>query len=239
MAAACAPAEKTPVAPVTVFAAASLTDALGEIATAYERTSGQSVRLSFAASGAVARQVQAGAPADVVFLADPAWMDRLETAGILAPGSRVDLLRNHLVVIAPVGLDTGADPFIWLAETNGRLAIGDPESVPAGSYARAWLAATGRWPGLQDRLVTASDVRAVRTFVQRKEAGLGIVYLSDTIGAPGVKVVARPAVADQPSILYPAAVTLAGKVRSAAFMTFLRSLEAQRIFVARGFEPIP
>lgn len=235
---ACSPAENAPVAPVTVFAAASLTDALGEIGTAYERASGQSVRLSFAASGAVARQVQAGAPADVVVLADEIWMDRLQTADVLAEGSRFDLLRNTLVVIAPADAALTNDPFAGLAAAGGKLAIGDPESVPAGAYARTWLQATGRWDGLQPHLVTTADVRAVRTFVERGEAALGVVYRSDTVGAPGVRIVAEPAPAEQPSILYPAAATRDGVERGKAFLTFLQGPEAKRILTAHGFAPL-
>ncbi len=239
VAAACSPPAKAPAEPVTVFAAASLTDALAEIADAYEAASGRPVRLSFGASGAIARQVQAGAPADVVLLADETWMDRLQAAGLLAEGGRVDLLSNSLVVIAASDAETGPDPFAWLEARGGRLAIGDPESVPAGTYGRDWLRAAGRWEGLSERIVTASDVRAVRTFVERGEAGLGVVYRSDTVGAPGIRIVAEPAAADRPDIVYPAATTRQGAARGGGFMTFLRGPEARRIFVARGFEPIP
>jgi molybdate transport system substrate-binding protein len=236
--AACGPSEKSSTAPVTVFAAASLTDALGEIATAYERASGQSVRLSFAASGAVARQIQAGAPADVVVLADETWMDRLQAADAVAPGTRIDLLRNTLVVISPADAAPGGDPFARLATTGGKIAIGDPDSVPAGDYARTWLQSTGRWEGLQPYIVTAADVRAVRTFVERGEAALGIVYRSDTVGATGVRIVAEPPPAQQPSILYPAAATRNGAARGRAFLAFLQGPEARRILAARGFESL-
>ena len=224
---------------MTVFAAASLTDALGEIATAYERASGQSVRLSFAASGAVARQVQSGAPADVVILADEVWMDRLQAAEVLAPGTRVDLLRNRLVVIARTDAARVPDPFAGLQDRNARIAIGDPESVPAGDYARTWLKASGRWEGLQPHLVTAADVRAVRTFVERGEAALGIVYRSDTIGATGVRIVIEPPASEQPDILYPAAATRDGLARGRPFLAFLQGAEARRILTAHGFEPFP
>ena len=239
LAAACSPSEKARVAPVTVFAAASLTDALGEIGTAYERASGQSVRLSFAGSGAVARQIQAGAPADVVILADATWMDRLQTADAVVPATRVDLLGNTLVVIAPAGAATDGDPFAALAAAGGKIAIGDPESVPAGAYARTWLQATGRWDALQPHLVIAADVRAVRTFVERGEAALGVVYRSDAVGAPGVRIVAEPTPAEQPPILYPAAATRTGGERGLAFLAFLQGPEARRILTAHGFVPLP
>lgn len=236
--ASCAPATTPPAPPVTVFAAASLTDALGEIATAYEAQSGQPVRLSFAASGAIARQVEAGAPADVVVLADETWMDKLQTADLLAAGSRTDLLANTLVLIAAADSANMGEPFAWLARTDGKLVIGDPDSVPAGDYARTWLRKTGQWQGLQSRLVTAADVRAVRTFVERGEAGLGVVYRSDTVGVSTVRIVGGPDAADQPEILYPAAATHAGVQRGAAFLRYLRGPEARRIFVAHGFAPI-
>lgn len=235
----CSPTKTTTPTSVTVFAAASLTDALGEIATVYEAETGQRVRLSFGASGGVARQIQAGAPADAVVLADRVWMDRLEAEGTLSPGSRADLLRNHLVVIASDTAQTGPDPFTWLLANKGRFAIGDPDSVPAGDYARTWLQKTGQWQALQSRIVTAADVRAVRTFVERGEAELGVVYQSDTVGASGVKIVARPVGTDEPDILYPAAATVAGAERAAPFLAFLKGSKARRIFAAHGFDPAP
>lgn len=237
--AACSPGPRAPASPITVFAAASLTDALGKIAAAYETATSQAVRLSFGASGAVARQVQAGAPADLVVLADPVWMDRLQASEVLAPDSRIDLVKNRLVLIAPVSAAIGADPFAWLSDTKGKLVIGDPDSVPAGNYARTWLRKTGRWNGIQPSIVTAADVRSVRTFVERGEAGLGVIYRSDTVGAPGVKIVGAPAAVDQPTIIYPAAMTRNGAKTARGFMDFLRGPEAARIFAAHGFDPVP
>ena len=239
--AACSPApEQRPAAgSVTVFAAASLTDALTQIASDYEARTGRTIRLSFAASGAVARQVEAGAPADLVILADRPWMDRLEKAGRLAPNSRVDLLNNRLVLIGAADAAVGGDPFAWLKRTGGRLAVGDPESVPAGAYARTWLQAIGRWNELEPRLVTGADVRAVRTFVARGEAALGVVYRSDVIGAPGVRVVLEPPASEQPEIVYPAALTAGATPAGADFLRYLQSPEAQAIFRAQGFSPRP
>lgn len=238
-AAGCRPPDRSAETPTTVFAAASLAEALGDIAVAYRQATGGSVRLSFAASGAVARQVEQGAPAGVVVLADPVWMDRLETAQRIAPGSRIDLVRNHLALIARAGAETTAEPFRWLAATGGRLAIGDPGSVPAGAYARAWLRSTGAWESVSSRLVMAADVRGVRTFVARGEAGLGVVYVSDTVADPRVMIVGRPAPGEEPEIVYPAAVTRLGGERGRAFLAFARGVQAQRIFLARGFEPVP
>lgn len=235
--AACGPAAPLrPEESVTVFAAASLTDALTEIAADYERDGGSSVRLSFGASGALARQIEAGAPADVVILADPRWMDRLETSGRLGV-RRTTLLRNRLVVIAPAGSAQSADPFAALVG-GGRLAIGDPESVPAGAYARQWLVSASRWDAVNDRLAFATDVRAVRAFVARGEAALGIVYRSDAVGQDSVRIVLEPPAAEQPAILYPAA-TLAGSTTTGtAFLDYLASPPAAAVFQRLGFEPV-
>lgn len=237
---ACAPASKPEPPVVTIFAAASLTEALGQIAEDYERQTGQAVRLSFAGSGSVARQVEAGAPADIVILADQSWMDRLGKAGRLSSSSRVDLLGNRLVLISGAEMETPpVEPLSWLVQTEGRLAVGDPDSVPAGSYARNWLQAIGRWEALEPYLVTGADVRAVRTFVERGEAALGVVYRSDVVGAPGVRVIAEPPASQQPKIVYPAALTTVAKPEAAPLLQYLRSPQADAVFVRHGFEPHP
>lgn len=230
------PARRAPSRPVTVFAAASLTDVLGQIGADYEARTGRAVRLSFAASGAVARQIEAGAPADVVILADRPWMDRLATAGRIVPGSRRDLLGNRLVLIARTDARIEGEPFGWLTRIGGRLAVGDPESVPAGAYARTWLQRAGRWRGLEPRLVMAADVRAVRTFVARGDADLGIVYRSDVVGVDGLRVVGEPAATLAPDIVYPAALTSADGA-GADFLAYLGSAEAAAVFRAHGFDP--
>ena len=234
--AACAPAAPRQDRTVTVFAAASLTDALTEIAADYERDEGGAVRLSFGASGAVARQVQAGAPADVVILADPEWMDRLGAAGRLTRRRR-DLLRNDLVVIAPAQSADRPDPFATLAE-GGRLAIGDPESVPAGAYARTWLQTSERWDAVKERLVFAADVRAVRAFVARGEAAVGIVYRSDAVGRTDIRIVLEPPGAEQPAIVYPAAEVISGGREAQAFLDYLATPAAAAVFRRYGFEPV-
>ena len=219
-----------------MFAAASLTDALESVAASYQRETGQAVRLSFAGSGAVARQVQSGAPADLVILADEPWMDRLEEAGRVQPGTRLDLLTNALVVI---GADAPqvADPLAWVSDGDRKLVIGDPESVPAGAYARTWLQGIGRWDGLQPHLVTAADVRAARTFVERGEAALGVVYRSDAVGAQGVRVVLTPPAGQQPRIVYPAALLKDAQPGADAFLAYLQGPSARAVFDAAGFGP--
>ncbi|WP_395945912.1 molybdate ABC transporter substrate-binding protein [Brevundimonas sp.] len=236
--AACAPRERAPAPPVVVFAAASLTDALGEIAADYERDTGQAVRLSFAASGAVARQVEAGAPAEVVVLADKPWMDRLQAAGRVQPASRLDLLGNRLVLVAARDTVVEGEPLEWLRRTGGRLVIGDPDSVPAGAYAREWLQKTGRWDAVSAALVTAADVRAVRAFVARGEGQLGVIYRSDATGFDEVRVVAEPPAADQPAIVYPAALATGATPAASEFLAHLRSPQAASIFRRHGFEPL-
>ena len=217
--------------PVTVFAAASLTDALTEIATDYGRDTGVQVRLSFGSSGALARQIEAGAPAEVVILADRAWMLRLSRSGLLAeaPGA---LLGNRLVVIAPAAAAVGPDPFSALGKGN-RLAIGDPDSVPAGAYAKAWLEGSGRWSWVQSRVVYVADVRAVRAFVARGEAALGIVYRSDAVGA-----VLEPAPDQYPEIVYPAAAVRGASNQALDFLDHLRGPAAAAVFERYGFEPL-
>ena len=218
-----------------MFAAASLTDALESVAASYQRETGQAVRLSFAGSGAVARQVQSGAPADLVILADEPWMARLQEAGRVRPGTRRDLLTNSLVVIAGTDAPQSADPLAWVADSDRKLVIGDPESVPAGAYARTWLQGIGRWDGLQPHLVTAADVRAARTFVERGEAALGVVYRSDAVGAQGVRVVLTPPPEQQPRIVYPAALLKDAKPGADDFMAYLEGPEARAAFEAAGF----
>lgn len=218
-----------------MFAAASLTDALESVAASYQRETGQAVRLSFAGSGAVARQVQSGAPADLVILADEPWMDRLEEAGRVQSGTRLDLLTNTLVVIAGADAPQSADPLAWVSNGDRKLVIGDPESVPAGAYARTWLQGIGRWEALQPHLVTAADVRAARTFVERGEAALGVVYRSDAVGAQGVRVVLTPPPEQQPRIVYPAALLKDAKPGADDFMAYLEGPEARAAFEAAGF----
>lgn len=233
--AACTPRAPRSAAPLTLFAAASLTDALTEIAAAYRAETGREIRPSFASSGALARQIEAGAPADVVLLADQKWMDRLAQTGRIQPGARRDLVGNALVVIARPDRTITGDPIVWVAQGGRKLVIGDPDSVPAGAYARDWLRARGAWDGLHSHLATAADVRAVRTFVARGEADLGVVYRSDAVKADQVRVVAQPPADQQPSIRYPAAVVAGAQAGAAEFLAYLSGAKAQAVFRTWGF----
>ena len=223
----CAPTVAAP--PLTLFAAASLTDVLTELAAHFTDRTERAVRIVFAGSGEVARQVLAGAPADLVILADTDWMDRLSAAGAIQANRRIELLTNSLVVIAPS--DRPVTPFAW----QGRIAIGDPESVPAGRYARELMQTLGVWNDAALQRVVAADVRAVRAFVARGDVDLGIVYRSDALGFDAVRVVSIPPALVQPRIVYPAALTARAIGGSVELMAFLTSPEAGQVFVRHGF----
>ena len=217
--------------PLTLFAAASLTDAVTELAAKFQAEGGGALRTVFAGSGELARQLLAGAPADLVVLADDLWMGRLAREGAIRVDSQVTLLTNSLVVIAPS--DRPVASFAW----DGRVAIGDPESVPAGRYAREMLQRSGVWDTVSANLILAGDVRAVRAFVARGEVDLGIVYRSDALGFDAARVVNVPVAALQPDIAYPAALTATAARQTVTLMAFLRSQAAGVVFTRHGFGP--
>ena len=229
--------------PILVFAAASLTDALLEIGTAYEGTSPVRVKMSFDASSNMARQIEAGAPADVFFSADTQWMDYLQARNLIQANTRRDVVGNRLVLIAPAGSQVGLKiaPHFSLAAAlgNGRLATGDPDSVPVGRYARSALSALGVWDAVSARLARAENVRAALVYVARGEAPLGIVYASDALVDKRVRVVDTfPANTHEP-IVYPVALTKSANGEAAGFVTYLGSPQAHAIFVKYGFtEPM-
>lgn len=226
-----------------VFAAASLTDALTEAAEAFTAETGITVRLSFAASSALARQIETGAPATVFVSANRQWIDHLESAGLIVATSRFDLAGNRLALIAPRGSDlpAGFAPAADLPDAlgDGRLAVGDPDHVPAGQYARAALVAMGLWPELESRLARTGDVRGALALVARGEVPFGIVYATDAAIAEGVEIVALLPADAHPPIAYPAALTGAADDDARAFLAFLRRPAARAIFRARGFAPPP
>ncbi|MEO3429954.1 molybdate ABC transporter substrate-binding protein [Pelagibius sp. CAU 1746] len=226
--------------PVTLFAAASATDAVNEIAEAYAARTGGSIRPVVAASSTLARQISQGAPADLFLSANVEWMDHLEARRLLLDGSRVPLLSNRLVLVAPVGspLRLRLAPELDLARLlgTGRLAIGDPNHVPAGVYARQALESLGLWDQVAGKLAQASNVRAALALVDRGEAAAGIVYETDAAISPRVRVVDSFPSAASPRIIYPLAI-VAGRDRPEVrrVYEFLRSAEATAIFGKHGF----
>ncbi|WP_031372610.1 molybdate ABC transporter substrate-binding protein [Lysobacter antibioticus] len=234
-------APKPETAPITVFAAASLKESLDEAAAAYTRASGQSVRVSYAASSALARQIEQGAPADVFLSADRDWMDYLQQRKLIDAGSRRNLLGNRLVLIAAkassaqrVALKPGVDLRPLLGD--GRIALALTGSVPAGKYARAAFTSLGVWTALQPKVAEAENVRAALMLVARGEAPLGVVYASDARAEPKVRVLATFPADSHPPIVYPVArVSGSRQPRAAVFAQWLKSPAAAAIFRRHGF----
>jgi molybdate transport system substrate-binding protein len=230
---------EAPAAPLVVFAAASLTDVLGELGGRFHREGGPIVKFSFASSATLARQIEGGAEADVFLPADAEWMDYAATRGLIAPASRANLLGNRLVLVAPADshLQLKLVPQVTLraALGDGRLATGDPDSVPVGRYARAALTSLGVWSQVEDRLVRAENVRSALAFVGRGEVPLGIVYATDARADARVRVVDVFPESTHPPITYPVALTAKAAPGAAAFLAFLRSPAAADIFRRYGF----
>jgi molybdate transport system substrate-binding protein len=228
--------------PITVFAAASLTDALNEVNAAYTKAKGAEVRASFAASSALARQIEAGARADVFFSADVEWIEYLQQRQLLEPATRKNVLGNRLVLIAP--LDSKAALNIRanfpLAATIGksRLATGDPDSVPVGRYAKSALMYLGVWDSVQDRVVRAENVRVALAYVARGEAAFGIVYETDALIEKKVRVVdAFPANTHAP-IVYPLALLKTASPAARDYAAFVAGKESAAIFSKYGFSSV-
>ncbi len=225
---------------VTIFAAASTTDAVTEIAQLLTAETGVTLRPVFAASSTLARQIVQGAPAELYLSANPRWMDYLAAQDLIEPASRVDLLSNTLVLIAPLDSDAEVEiaaGFDLAGLLNGRpLALADPDHVPAGIYAKAALSHLGLWPQAAGRTVHAANVRAALALVDRGEAAAGIVYATDAAIAREIRVLDRFPVESHPPIRYPLAI-VAGR-RSAeveAVYAFLQGPDAAERFRARGF----
>ncbi|MGE5721030.1 MAG: molybdate ABC transporter substrate-binding protein, partial [Sphingomonadales bacterium] len=196
--------------------------------------------LSFAGSSALARQINAGAPADLFISADEPWMDEVQKNGRIRPGTRVSFLSNRLVLIAPAGKGArlAIRPGFPLARAlgDGRLAMADPNSVPAGKYGRAALTALGVWPSVQSRIAVSENVRAALLLVQRGEAPYGIVYATDALASQGVRVVGVFPPNSHPPITYPVALlTTAASPEAEGFRRFLISAPGKAIFRRYGF----
>jgi molybdate transport system substrate-binding protein len=236
-------------APVVVFAAASLKNALDEASAAWTKETGKTARISYAGSNALAKQIEAGAPADLFISADRAWMDYVETAGLLKPDSRFDLLRNALVLIAPGPRNPGSDPQIALAPDfgttlthllgGGKLAMATIDAVPAGKYGKAVLEKLGAWDAVKGQVAQAENVRAALLLVARGEAPLGIVYATDAAADPSIHVLATFPSDSHPPIVYPAALLKDSHNPDAAtLLTFLRGPGARSAFERQGFTVI-
>ncbi len=233
-------ADETQSPHILVFAAASLTNAMQELGTAYEKAAHVRVELSFDASSTLARQIESGARADVFFSADTDWMDYLQQRNLIQPATRKNVLGNTLVLIAPArsAIQLKIEPHFALLKAlgDGRLATGDPDSVPVGRYARAALTTLGMWDDVSPRSVRAENVRVALVYVSRGEAPLGIVYGSDVLIDKGVRVVDTFPANTHPPIVYPIALTRAAQAEATRFLGFIESPQAQKIFLKDGFK---
>jgi len=225
---------------MAVFAAASLQDALDEAAGLFERQGGAHPKISYAASSALAKQIESGAPADLFISADLDWMDYLEHRHLIRPATRKNLFGNRLVLVAPADSTLKVDikPGLDLAALlkGGRLAMADPDSVPAGKYGKAALEKLGVWSSLRSAVAPAENVRAALLFVSRREAPLGIVYATDAAADPRVRIVGVFPEDTHPPIVYPAALTAnSNNPNAARLLEFLGSTEAKSAFEKQGF----
>lgn len=228
---------------LTVFAAASLTDAMKDVSAAWEKQGHPPLRLSFASSSTLARQIEQGAPVNVFASADEKWMDYLAKADAIVPETRKDLLSNELVLIVPkdrarkVAIGPDLD-LAALLGPNGRIATGDPAHVPVGIYAKQALTKLGLWAKVEPRLARAEDVRGALLLVERGEAPAGIVYATDVAVSPGVVIAGAFPESSHERITYPFAVVRSGDTPEArALMAYLAGPEAGAIFTRRGFTP--
>ena len=237
------PAADTPKQELLVFAAASLTNVLDEIGTTYAQQTGQPVKFSYAASSALARQLEAGARADVFFSADLEWMDYVQARTLIDRSTRRNVLGNRLVLVAPADsrVELKIAPGFALAPTlgKGRLATGDPDTVPVGKYARSALTSLGVWNDVADKLVRADNVRSALAFIARGETPLGVVYETDANVEKRVRIVDFFPADSHPPIVYPVAVTAQARPAARQFVEFLQSAAAREAFKKYGFQEAP
>jgi molybdate transport system substrate-binding protein len=229
---------------VLVFAAASTREAVEAVLELGRRDRGIDATASFASSAVLARQIASGAPAHVYISANVTWMDWVEGAGLIDPKTRQDLVGNGLALIAPLGraplqapatLSSDSPILAWLSD--GRLALGEPNSVPAGIYARQSLETLGLWGAVKDHLAPSGDVRAALALVERDAVPLGVVYRTDAAASDGVELVADIPTSSHDPIVYPMALTLEGATNPKAteLMQLFLSPEGQEAFTSRGF----
>ncbi|WP_333793466.1 molybdate ABC transporter substrate-binding protein [Hyphomicrobium sp.] len=227
--------------PVVVFAAASLKNALDRIAESWHADTEKRATLSFAASSALARQIESGAPADLFISADLKWMDWIAERNLIDPATRKNLLGNTLVLIAPKSstASLAIEPGFALAHAlgdNGRLAMGEPNSVPAGIYAKAALTHLGVWDAIAPKIAGAENVRVALSYVARGEAPFGIVYATDARSEPAVRIVGTFPADSHGPVIYPVAITTSSHNAEAhTFLEFLSSHAASEIFEDEGF----
>jgi molybdate transport system substrate-binding protein len=229
---------------ITVFVAASLTNAANDLNAIFLRNTGVKATPSYAASSALARQIETGAPADVFISADIPWMNHVQERKLIKNDTRFNLAGNRLVLIAPkdskldkVTIGPGFD--LARLAGDGRIATGDVKSVPAGRYAKAALEKLGAWAAAESKLAQAENVRAALVLVARGEAPLGIVYETDAKVEPGVKIVGHFPINSHPEIVYPAALTATAKPEADGYLKLLRSASAQVILEKYGFTYLP
>lgn len=226
---------------VTVFAAASTTDAVTEIGKMFTAATGHTVKASFASSSTLAKQIEQGAPAQVYISANEKWADYLDGKKLLAPGTRTSLLGNAVVLIAPkdskspdIRIERGFD--LVAALEGGRLAVGDPDHVPAGLYAKEALTSLGVWAAVEPHLARMNDVRSALTLVARGEVPLGIVFATDAAASAGVRVVGTFPATSHPPVSYPVAMVAGNQSPAAtAFLALMTSPDGKAVFKTHGF----
>lgn len=225
---------------ITIFAAASMKNALDDISAGFSKQSGVKVVASYAASSALIKQIEQGAPADVFASADLDWMDYGTQKKLVQDATRINLLGNRLVLIAPkdskitaVAIGPGFD--LAKLAGDGRVATGDVQAVPVGKYAKAALEKLGSWSAAAPKFAMTESVRAALALVARGEAVFGIVYETDAKIEPNVKIVGAFPPDSHPAIIYPVALTTGAKPEAAAYLAFLRSQTAKMIFERYGF----
>jgi molybdate transport system substrate-binding protein len=225
---------------LTVFAAASMKNALDDVDAAYTKKTGVQLKVSYAASSALMKQIEQGAPADVFVSADLDWMDYGSQKKVINDATRVNLLGNRIVLIAPkdsklanVTIGQGFD--LAKLAGDGRVTAGDVKAVPVGKYAKAALEKLGAWAAVEPKMAMAENVRVALALVARGEAALGIVYETDARVEPGVKIVGAFPDDSHPAIIYPVAATATAKPETNAYLAFLRSQTAKAIFEKYGF----
>jgi molybdate transport system substrate-binding protein len=224
---------------IIVFAAASLSPALQILGPQFTSNTGIVVTLSYAASSQLARQIEAGAPADMFLSADEEWMDYLERRALIQPTTRHDVVGNHLVLVAPSKshIVLTVSPHFRLAQALGheRLAMGEPLSVPVGRYAKAALISLGVWDQVSDHILPADNARTALMYVEREEAALGIVYGSDAHSSKSARIVATFPDDTHSAIRYPMALTQHAHPNATRWLNYLRGTEARRVFQEQGF----